>query len=255
MRHMLAVAIALAALTTVARAEWDVAAMNRQIDQTNFLVNEGCSGTLIDKDRGYILTANHCVARQFETVDRERVKENGEVEKYTVRVARPGTASQLTFSGPNETQRTQFVFKIKAHDDKSDLALLQVVSKLPNLIAAPIACTMPQRGEVVYSVGNPFTKLYSSVTKGIVSSTQRSYSAIGADGEGTTEDNSENGLIQHTASIEPGNSGGALYNDRGELVGVNVRVIIINETVGFAAPLDDIQKFLSANGVPAKACR
>jgi S1-C subfamily serine protease len=230
--------------------------LNKQIDVTNFLVNKGCSGTLVDL-KGDILTANHCVMDQFEDVQRDEVDKDGKVKKVTVRISKPGTVSQIVFAGPSEVQRTTFVYKVKAHDPDHDLALVDVLSKLPNDMRAPVSCTEPRRLDPVWAVGNPFGILYSSATAGIVASTQRDYRLLGIDGESgdATEQPGDNGLIQHTAPIEGGNSGGALYNEQGELVGVNVRGSRVNETVAFAVPLDDVRKFLKDSGVDMAQCK
>jgi S1-C subfamily serine protease len=231
-------------------AEWPIDAMNAQIDGANFLVNRGCSGTLIDKTNGYILTANHCIDTQFDVVTKQEIGDDGKVKEVKVRVAQPGTVSQLVFSGPNEVQRTQYVFHIKAADHDHDLALLKVVAKLPEyVVEAKLSCTAPKRGETVYAVGNPFGVLFGTVTKGIVASVARDYRMLGIDDEGDGQ-SGDNGLMQITAPIEGGNSGGAIYNAIGEQIGVAVRASPVNETVAFAVPLSDLRKFLSENGVP-----
>lgn len=238
-------------------AGWDLTAMNQQIDQTNFVVNGICSGTLIDKDNGLFLTANHCIDEQFQTIEKEVPdKDNqGAVKKIKIKISVPGKVSQLTFDGPKPVAENSAVFKVKAHDPDHDLALVQSESKLPNTMSAPLACKEPVRGETVYAVGNPFVVLYSSVTKGIIASVQRDYRMIGIDQTGYDGDNQpgENGLIQHTAPIAGGNSGGALYNENGELIGVNVRGSAVG-SISLAVPLDDIRKFLTDNKVNLPTC-
>lgn len=263
MRLLLAIGIAallviwLAITHAANAAEISHGDLNRQIDQTNFLVNNDCSGTLIDKDAGYILTANHCIQDQFQDVERDELQKDGTVKKIKVRISKPGTVSQIVFAGPSMVSKTSFVFKMKAHDPDHDLGLLQVVSKLPNLQFVKLACAEPARLDTVYAVGNPFAVLYSSATKGIIASTSRDYRMLGIDGSGDdpNEQPGDNGLIQSTAPIEGGNSGGALLNDDGDLVGVNVRGSRMNETVAFAVPLDDIRKFLTDNGVDLPKCQ
>ena len=233
-------------LSSSAALAWSIPAMNTQIDQTNFLVNNGCSGTLIDKDNGYILTANHCIRDQYEVVEHDKIADDGKVTKEKIRVARPGTVSQILFSGPSEIQRNSYVFKIRATDSALDLALLAVQTKL-NGEASLFACDDLRRGDVVFAVGNSFGVLYSTVTIGIVSSLQRSYRDLNLAGElGDLTDNGEHGLVQHSSPIAPGNSGGALYDDGGTLVGVNVRGQ--PGGFGFSVPLSDIKKFLKDNG-------
>ena len=224
-----------------AHAGWSPEAMNRQIDQTNFLVNNNCSATLIDAKRGYLLTANHCIQTQFRTIEREKIDDQGAVTTEKVRVSEPGTVSQITFNGPNEVQRISYTFKIKANDSNFDLALIQVNTSLPNAIGASLACRNPERGDTVYAVGNTLGILYASVSKGIVASSNRNYRMIGVD-EGNMGDN---GLIQATTAIAGGNSGGSLYNEDGEIVGVVVRGYQQVAPINLSVPLSDIKSFLS----------
>jgi S1-C subfamily serine protease len=216
---------------------WEQVPMNVQIDQTNFLLNTGCSATLVDKDKGILLTANHCIAEQYTVVEREKYDDKGKQTTEKVRVSVPGTVSQLVFRGPNEVSRTSYVFKIIKSDSDSDLALVQVQAKLPNWQDAKIACMQPARGDAAYAVGNP-QGLYSSVSNGIIASTQRNYRALGLDGD--------NGLTQSTTPIGGGSSGGALYNDRGEIIGVVVRGYQAIAPVALSVQLSDIQEFVKS---------
>lgn len=230
-------------LSGPAFADWAPTAMNRQIDQTNFLVNNNCSATLIDAKNGYLLTADHCIQSQFETIEREKIVDD-RVTTEKVRIAKPGTVSQIYFKDANETQRNSYVFKIKLNDTDLDLALIQVQTKLSNTEAAPIACADPQRGDTVYAVGNSLAILYASVSRGIVAGVNRNYRMIGVDGSA-----GERGLIHSTAAIGGGNSGGSLYNDRGEIVGVLVRGYQNVAPLGLSAPLHDIKRFLTREGL------
>src|SRR5690606_10028932 len=91
-------------------------------------------------------------------------------------------------------------------------------------------------------VGNPGGALYSSVTSGIVSSLQRSYGTIDFG-----RDQDDQPLMQISGGVVGGNSGGAVYDDRGRLVGVPVVANRTNETIGFAVPLAEIKAFLAEN--------
>ena len=235
-----------------AASAWDLTQMNKQIDQTNFLVNDNCSATMIDAKSGYILTANQCIRDQYEVVEHEKIGDDGIVHKEKIRVARPGTVSQILFSGPSEIQRNSYVFKIKATDSALDLALLEVQTKMTGE-GSGLACDDLRRGDKVFAVGNSFSKLYSTLTSGIVSSLQRSYHDLNIAGQlGDLTDNGEHGLVQHSAPIVGGNSGGALYDDAGKLVGVNVRSG--PPGFSFSVPLSDIKKFLKDSGVEVIAC-
>jgi len=111
-------------------------------------------------------------------------------------------------------------------DELSDLTVLRV--KAANLPTIPWGDSSKLRvAEWVLAIGNPF-QLSGTVTLGIVSSKSRSQSG------GVTD------FIQTDAAINSGNSGGALINARGELVGINT--MILNPTgggnlgIGFAIP-------------------
>ena len=114
-------------------------------------------------------------------------------------------------------------------DPETDLALLKVdVGPLP---AIPLGSSRQLRiGDVVLAIGNPYG-LTKSVTQGIVSATGRGLLNL------VTFEN----FIQTDAAINAGNSGGALVNARGELVGINTAVLARDrgtEGIGFAIPVD-----------------
>ncbi len=214
--------------------------LNVQIDQTNFAVGNPtfCSATLIDAQKGYLLTANHCIRQMFEVVEREKISDDGVVKKEKVRVAKPGLVSQLVFKDGDVVVRTDYVFKIVLNDADMDLALVQVKGQLPMTIQAPaaLACQPVERGDTVYAVGNSYGVLYASLTKGIVSSTDRGTALLDLDQFTPSK------FVQFSAPIVGGNSGGALYNEAGEFVGVNVRGGATG--FGLAVPLDEVKKFL-----------
>ncbi len=114
-------------------------------------------------------------------------------------------------------------------DKETDLALLQV--DLGELPAIPLGSSSNLRiGDVVLAIGNPYG-LTTSVTQGIVSATGRGLLNL------VTFEN----YIQTDAAINAGNSGGALVNSRGELVGINTAVLAQDsgtEGIGFAIPVD-----------------
>lgn len=102
-------------------------------------------------------------------------------------------------------------------DPTTDVAVLRLKpdGKLPKLTAVAMGDSKTLRlGEIVLAVGNPFG--YSgSVTMGIVSAKGRAETGL------TTYGN----FIQTDAAVNPGNSGGALVNMRGELVGINTAIL------------------------------
>lgn len=140
----------------------------------------------------------------------------------------------------------EFSARIIGTDKSTDLALIKVNAKdLPTL---PIANSDNVKvGEWVIAVGNPFG-LNNTVTAGIISAKARSLGANGVES-----------FIQTDAAINAGNSGGALVNTQGELVGINA--MLYSQTgsyagYGFAIPtsimnkvVDDLKKYGSVQRV------
>ncbi len=114
-------------------------------------------------------------------------------------------------------------------DAETDLALLRV--DMRDIAAIPLGSSAQLRvGDVVLAIGNPYG-LSKSVTQGIVSAT----------GRGEVSLNTFENYIQTDAAINAGNSGGALINVRGELIGINTAVLQQDagtEGIGFAIPVD-----------------
>jgi serine peptidase DegS len=119
-------------------------------------------------------------------------------------------------------------------DAETDLALLKV--DLGTLPAIPMGTSANLRvGDVVLAIGNPYG-LTKSVSQGIVSAT----------GRGLLDLASFENFIQTDAAINAGNSGGALINVKGELVGVNTAVLTQDPNaegkgIGFAIPVDMVR--------------
>lgn len=131
----------------------------------------------------------------------------------------------------------EFTARIIGLDADTDLALLKIdASDLPTLVIGDSESL--KVGEWVLAVGNPFN-LTSTVTAGIVSAKAR---ALGAKRGGIES------FIQTDAAINQGNSGGALINARGELVGINA--MLYSQTgsysgYGFAIPTTIMKKVVT----------
>ena len=114
-------------------------------------------------------------------------------------------------------------------DMETDLALLKI--DLGIVPAIKLGSSAKLRiGDVVLAIGNPYG-LATSVTQGVVSAT----------GSGLLKLATFENVIQTDAAINAGNSGGALINSRGELVGINTAVLAQDpgtEGIGFAIPVD-----------------
>lgn len=118
---------------------------------------------------------------------------------------------------------------LKASTDKFDIAVLEV--ERDNLPAATFATQLPQVGALAIALGNP-SGFENSVTAGIVSGLNREIPAGGSTPALVD-------LIQTDAAISPGNSGGALVDGRGQVIGINVAYLPPQEgavSLGFAIP-------------------
>jgi serine protease DegS len=127
--------------------------------------------------------------------------------------------------------------KVVGRDPDTDLAVLQLDLKT-NVPVMPLGHSDRLRvGDIVLAIGNP-VGLSQTVTQGIVSATGR-----GQLGVATFEN-----FIQTDAPINVGNSGGALINAEGELVGINTAVLAKNlgvEGIGFAIPVNLVRGVMS----------
>ena len=131
----------------------------------------------------------------------------------------------------------KFDAKVVGKDPRSDIALIQIQDP-KNLTAIKIADSDALRvGDYTVAIGNPFG-LGETVTSGIVSALGRS---------GLNAENYEN-FIQTDAAINRGNSGGALGNLNGELIGINTAILAPdggNIGIGFAIPSNMVKNLTS----------
>jgi putative serine protease PepD len=132
--------------------------------------------------------------------------------------------------------------RVVGSDPGNDLAVVRV--SLPSSALQPVRFADSDQvrlGEPVFAIGNPFS-LKFSVTSGIVSGLER-------ESQGGISGRAIRGVLQTDAAVNPGNSGGPLFNAAGELIGINAA--IENPTgqrvwvgVGFAVPSNTAQRFL-----------
>lgn len=163
------------------------------------------SGVIISRD-GYIVTNNHVI--------------DGADDVYVT-------------TNSNE----EYKAKVVGTDPSTDLALIKIESG-KELTAIPFGNSDDLRvGEWVLAIGNPFN-LRSTVTAGIVSAKGR---AAGS-GQGSLQVGS---FIQSDVAVNPGNSGGALVNMAGELIGINTMIYSSTGNyagISFAIPTSIVHK-------------
>ncbi|WP_229487382.1 Do family serine endopeptidase [Pseudoduganella lutea] len=129
------------------------------------------------------------------------------------------------------TDRREFRAKVLGSDPKTDVAVLKIDAR--NLPVVPLGRSMDTKvGEWVLAIGSPFG-LENTVTAGVVSA------------KGRALDDGSVPFIQTDVAVNPGNSGGPLFNTKGEVVGINSQ--IYSQTGGyqglsFAIPIDVAQR-------------
>jgi serine protease Do len=168
------------------------------------------SGIIISED-GYIVTNNHVVDSSSSSV------------YYDISEA---TSIKVSLYGDD----TQYDAKIVGKDSQTDLAVLKI--EKTGLTAAEFADSDSVKvGEFAMAVGNPLD-LGTSITCGIVSAVNRKVQ----DNEGK----SNYTCIQTDAAINAGNSGGALVNSQGQVIGINTLKVSSTgvEGIGFAIPIN-----------------
>ena len=174
------------------------------------------SGIIISED-GYILTNNHIVSTSSE----ESYYEVSEATKVTV-----------TLFG----DETEYEAQIIGTDEQTDLAVIKIDKT--GLTKAEFADSDNIKvGEFAMAVGNPLG-LESTITCGVVSAVNR---------EVTDSDGKTYTLIQTDAAINAGNSGGALVNSQGQVIGINTLKLEGTgiEGMGFAIPINSTEDITS----------
>ena len=174
------------------------------------------SGIIISED-GYILTNNHIVSTSSE----ESYYEVSEATKVTV-----------TLFG----DETEYEAKIIGTDEQTDLAVIKIDKT--GLTKAEFADSDNIKvGEFAMAVGNPLG-LESTITCGVISAVNR---------EVTDSDGKTYTLIQTDAAINAGNSGGALVNSQGQVIGINTLKLEGDgiEGMGFAIPINSTEDITS----------
>lgn len=194
-------------------------AINSMYDATVYIESTGSrtqsagSGFIYKKDgnNAYILTNYHVI-------------EGG--SKYTVTLTTGEELSATLLGG----------------DQYYDIAILKVVSNNIKRIVSLGNSDSVELGDTVFTVGAPLGKEYmGTVTKGIISGTKRMVPVELSSGNYLME------VIQTDAAINNGNSGGALCNIKGEVIGITSSKLIGSgvEGMGFALPINTIKELIT----------
>lgn len=180
----------------------------RQPQQQETPMQEGSGSGVIISNDGYIVTNNHVIDRSKEI--------------------------EVTLN-----DKRTFKATLVGADPNTDIALLKIdADNLPVIVFGNSDSL--KVGEWVLAVGNPFN-LTSTVTAGIVSAKARNINIINSQMKIES-------FIQTDAAVNPGNSGGALVNTKGELVGINTAIASQTGSYAgyaFAVPTSIVQKVVS----------
>jgi serine protease Do len=193
-------------------APMDAKEIGRQfMDAVVVIRSEGGSGTgFVVGSKGYVLTCAHVVPMLGDLTVSYRKREGETVTMTSVKAA------------------------VLSLDQKRDLALLKISIPRELPVVRLETGGKPETGEPVTVIGNPGLGekiLDYTMTQGIVSSPQRQL-----DGQG---------FVQTSAAINPGCSGGPMFNAKGNVVGLAVLKARIENT-GFAVPAEDLMAFLKS---------
>ena len=170
-------------------------------------ISEGQGSGIILSSDGYIVTNNHVVEGAVKVV------------------------VQLNTGSEYDAQ-------VIGTDEQTDLAVIKISPSEELTVAELGDSSRVEVGETAIAIGNPMgLEFFGSVTQGIVSAVNRTI---------TIDDRTMN-LIQTDAAINSGNSGGALVNSRGEVIGINtVKVSTTGvEGMGFAIPISEAKPIIS----------
>lgn len=169
--------------------------------------SEGSGSGIIISSDGYIVTNNHVI----------------------------DGASKVTVT---LNTGSEYEAKIIGKDEKTDLAVVKIVPKEALTVAELGDSSNIQVGEKAVAIGNPLgLEFFGSTTQGIISAVNRTI----------TVENKTMNVIQTDAAINAGNSGGALVNSYGQVIGINA-VKISSSTVegmGFAIPISEATPIIS----------
>lgn len=161
----------------------------------------GAGSGIIISDEGYILTNCHVVE---------------------------GASSVSVTTADGEKHDVELV----GIDSQTDLAVLKFDNSKKQYVAAPLGdSSSVEIGEMVVAIGNPLGELANSLSIGAISASERTIEM----------DNGSMSFLQTTAAISPGNSGGALINSYGEVIGVTTAKSTGSgvEGIGYAIPINN----------------
>lgn len=192
-----------------------------EITYTNFF---GMQTTTPVSGSGFIVTTDGYIVTNYHVIE-ESLKGGYDV-------------SVLTFDG------TSYPATIVGAEEQNDVAVLKI--EATGLSPATLGnSNNMQVGETVYAIGNPLGELTYTMTTGSVSALDREITTAKTNGNTVTR--VTNNMFQIDAAVNNGNSGGPVYNNKGEVIGIVTAKYASNgvEGLGFAIPINDAMNIIS----------
>jgi S1-C subfamily serine protease len=206
--------------------------INKYLDEIFFSL-PGCSGFLVNAQRKHIVTAAHCVRDDKKVTWSKREAKDGST--YSVK-----SETFNLIHTYNEVAQRHFIGKVIKYDPDKDVAVLELTTKYPlsqfgvtqegRLFTGDV-----YRGQKVYAFGNPYD-LPRVLQEGIISQLY--------DKDPTSMHRSSQ-LIQTTAGLAPGYSGGPVFDEDFNILGISSFGHRDNFLVGFAVSYRSIQEVLN----------
>lgn len=190
---------------------WTIKEAHREANSSSVVIGEWCSGTIIDKERGLVLTAAHCLEPITRHEDVNIELPNGQFITKTVEYYLPFQIHLFMFDDKGkQTGIIDYDVEVLGYDFPGDVAILKNTSVIKFFDDVPINNDGVEYGDKLTAIGNPY--MYrQTITQGDVVNP-----VVNIDfGSGKLD------VILTDILISPGSSGGGVYNENGELIGIS----------------------------------
>jgi S1-C subfamily serine protease len=218
------------ALIILCLTGWSVPEAHLKANDVLVRVGSWCSGTIIDKKRGLVVTASHCIAPMKRVLNTRKETWDGKFVNVAVVTYKADlTVDWLTEKG-DLFARAVFPSTLVGENKGDDVAILRITSSTDSIRdEAVMADTPVVFDDVVYAIGNPFM-MPGAVSQGRVVQPNVSIDSI-------------KNVILFSGLVLPGSSGGGLWNDKGQLVGITNWISPIG-TACWAAPVYKVRALM-----------
>jgi S1-C subfamily serine protease len=189
---------------------WSILKVHTQANQTLVEVGSWCSGTIIDAEKGLVVTAAHCTEKVHIKKYIKVQKPSGEEVRYLIDRFDPITVTLHKFSDTgDDIGFIKYRMLVRGAVYPQDIAILQNVSDEKFTGEVTMSLAPLKYGDRIMTVGNPMM-FYQTIAEGRVTKPKYKIDV----GSGEVE------VLCFDSFMAPGSSGGGLFNEYGELVGI-----------------------------------